>query len=282
MARRTILFCTILFLILACNLQLTAPESGGATVVVIPPTDTSTATITPSPTPKATPTETRPFIIEQTLYEGEKDYTCDPGGCWRDDGEVTGPPEHFYQNIEEDNPEIRALMDSIGLPEDIAADDAERWERVRGMWGWMSRKTVVIGTPEAEEPFAYLEELMQVPEEHWPSIADMAKVFARYDVLPLGACNSKAFTMATLLYRVGVRPESIAVAHSASAGGKQHLYLALHLDGRWIHVDPTCIRSHTVLAPAPENVGCTGADYAHPYDVVPLPGSRIQKPMLLE
>jgi hypothetical protein len=146
----------------------------------------------------------------------------------------------------------------------------------------MGRKTVVIGSPEAEEPWNYLQELTSVPQDHWPSIGEMAKVFARYGVLPLGACNSKAFTMATLLYRAGVRPDSITVAHSQAHDGTQHIYLALHLDGRWRYLDPTCIRSHSVLSPQPETVGCIGADYRHPYELEPLPGSQLSKPMLLE
>jgi hypothetical protein len=282
MTRRTIVLCSILLLALGCNFSLEMPELGGTTIVILP-TATSTATITLSPTPKATPTETRPFIVEQTLYEGERNYTCDPGGCWRDDGEVIDKPEFFYPGVEEDNPEIRALLDSFGLPEDIAADDAERWRRVRAVWEWMYRHTVVINTPEAEEPWNYLHELTsQGPVEDWPALGEMAKVFARYGVVPLGACNSKAFTIATFLYRFGVRPNAITVAHSRSANGKQHLYLALRLDGRWLYVDPTCIRSTPELDPQPHSIGCTSADYRHPYQLEPLPGSSFPKPMLLE
>jgi hypothetical protein len=275
MTRRTAVLVASLFLAsIACNLQLQAP---GATVTAASPIRPTIA--------EPTATETRVFpytIIEQTLYEGEKSYTCDAGGCWRDDGTNASPPEHFYPNIDEDNPEIRALLSPIGLPADVASDDAERWRRIRVVWDWMGGNTVVIGNPAAEEPWNYLNELTSSPEDHWPSIGEMAKVFARFSVLPLGACNSKAFTAATLLYRVGVRPESISVAHSQAHDGTQHIYLAFHLEGRWRYVDPTCIREHGALSPMPESVGCIGADYKHPYDLVPLPGSLLTKPMLLE
>jgi hypothetical protein len=109
----------------------------------------------------------------------------------------------------------------------------------------------------------------------------MAQVYARFGTLPVGACNSKAFTFATLLYRAGVRPDSITVAHTQAATGN-HLYLAARLDGRWRFVDPTCIPEHPALAAEPESVGCIGADYAHPYEIEPLPGSQLPKPMLLE
>jgi hypothetical protein len=292
--RAAILPATLLLASLACNLQTATQGATGAanpaskpaageTAVAQSPSPTSTAALSRSP--EATFTETRAFpyqIVEQTLFEGEKTYTCDAGGCWRDDGSAAGPPEAFFPDIEEDNEEIRALLLSIGLSQDVAGDDAERWRRVRGVWEWMSHKTVVIGTPEAEEPWNYLQELTAVPAKHWPSIGEMAKVYARFDVLPLGACNSKSFTAATLLYRVGVRPDSITVAHSQAHDGTQHIYLAFHLEGRWRYVDPTCIRSHPQLAPEPETVGCIGADYAHPYEIEPLPGSQLTKPMLLE
>jgi hypothetical protein len=272
--RAALVPAALILLSLACNLPLAATETAAAP-----------AAPAESPTPGPTATETRAFpypLVEQTQYEGEKTYTCDAGGCWRDDGIVGGPPETFYPNLEEDNGEIRALLNSIGLPQDVAGDDAERWRRIRWVWEWMSRKTVVIGFPEAEEPWNYLMELTSAPKDHWPSIGEMAKVFARYGVVPLGACNSKAFTAATLLYRAGVRPDSITVAHSKAHDGTAHLYLAFRLDGRWRYVDPTCIREHRTLAMQPETVGCIGADYKHPFEIEPLPGTHLPKPMLLE
>jgi hypothetical protein len=222
------------------------------------------------------------MIVEQTRYEGEKTYTCDAGGCWRDDGEIASGMDYFYPALDGNNDEIRALLNSIVLPADAAPDDAERWRRIAALWEWMSRKAVIIGEPAAVKPWNYLQELTTSPAEHWPSIGEMAKVFARFNVLPLGACNSKAFTTATLLYRVGVLPDSIAVAHTKAFEGTNHLYLAAHMNGRWRYVDPSCIREHSALAPQPESVGCIGADYQHPYELIPLPGSRLVKPMLLE
>ncbi len=286
MKRRTLLLFGIA-IALACNLPVAAP--GRNLPASATPAETAAAgpslTPTVTPTPEPTPTATRPFpypIVEQTRYEGEKTYTCDAGGCWRDDGAIASPPDYFYPELNGDNAEIRALLNSIGLPADAAADDAERWRRIGALWKWMSRKAVILGEPAAEEPWNYLMELTSSPAEHWPSIGEMAKVFARYNVLPLGACNSKALTLATLLYRVGVLPDSIAVAHSKAYEGTNHLYLAAHLDGRWRYVDPTCIREHNGLAPEPESVGCIGADYRHPFELIPLPGSLLTKPMLLE
>jgi hypothetical protein len=281
--------CAI-FLAAACNLQAgaefasTAASSGPkfSTPTSTVPADGSSPTPTDTPTPEASPTPTREYpytIREQTLYEGEKTYTCDPNGCWRDDGTVNDSPEYFYPDIGMENAEIDALLSSIGLPSSAAADNAERWRRIRELWKWMTRNTIIIGEPGYEEPWNYL---LELTPDRWPSIGEMAKVFARYNVLPLGACNSKAFTMATLLYRVGVLPDWITVAHSMAHNGTQHLYLGIQLDGRWRYLDPTCIREHTALAPQPETVGCVGADYAHPYELVPLPGSQLTKPMLLE
>ncbi|MBN1440198.1 MAG: hypothetical protein JW929_12390 [Anaerolineales bacterium] len=289
--RAVILPAGLILLSLACNLPSAARETAVAASLTAfaaapptsgAPTAAPTSTASASPAPQPTPTETQPHIVEQTLFEGEKAYTCDEGGCWRDDGILVGPPENFYPDIHEDNRDIRALLASIGLPAEEAPDNAERWRRIRGLWQWMTSHTIIINEPGYEEPWNYLHELASTPTHHWPSIGELAKVFARFGVLPLGACNSKSFTMATLLYRVGVLPDWITVVHSQAHDGTQHIYLGIHLDGRWRYLDPTCIRSHTALAPQPETVGCIGADYRHPYEVIPLPGSQLIKPMLLE
>jgi hypothetical protein len=124
-------------------------------------------------------------------------------------------------------------------------------------------------------------EIKKIPTEHWPSIGELAKVYDRYQVLPLGACNSKAFTFATLLYRVGVRPDAISVA-TAKTESAQHLFVVTRLEGKWFFIDPTCIPEHPVLSEDLESVGCIGADYVHPFQLEVLPGSLLQKPMLVQ
>jgi hypothetical protein len=102
---------------------------------------------------------------------------------------------------------------------------------------------------------------MKTPKDHWPSIGDQAKVFKRYNGLVWGACNSRAFTFATLLYRVGIQPDDLAVVIAQwKPEYSQHLYVVLRIENRWYYLDPTCSESHPALSDAPENVGCNTAD----------------------
>jgi hypothetical protein len=243
----------------------------------------ATPTDTPTPEPTATETRAEPYaIVEQTKYEGEKTYTCTPDGCWRDDGTITAPPEKFYPDIDADSPAIRALLGSIGLPTEEATDGAERWRRIRVVWEWMTREVVFANEFGGADPWKKLMEISSVPTDHWPTIGEMAEVWVRYGVLPVGACNSKTFTMGTLLYRVGVGRDSVAALSGRNTGLNRHFYTGVRVDGRWLHVDPTCIRDYTMLSAQPEAVGCTGTDYAHPFELATLPGSHLKKPMLLE
>jgi hypothetical protein len=138
------------------------------------------------------------------------------------------------------------------------------------------------GRPNREAAWDYLLILMKEPKDHWPSIGDMAKVFKRYGGLVWGACNSRAFTLATLLYRVGIRSDDMAVVISKwKPEYSQHLYVVLRIDSRWYYLDPTCNEGHPALADSPQNVGCNSADYTHPNSITPLPGSTLTKPMLV-
>ena len=136
---RIALISAVLIFVTACY-PAVAPGEGK--VSTPPATVAPSATQTVSPTTEPAAAQTRPFIVEQTKYEGAKAYTCDAGGCWRDDGAVTdAPPESFYPDIDADTPAVRALLASIGLPAGAAPDGAERWRRTREVWEWMTRET---------------------------------------------------------------------------------------------------------------------------------------------
>ncbi len=277
---RIALLSTVLIFVSACY-PAVAPGEGA--VSTSPATVAPSATQTESPTAKPAATQTRPFIVEQTKYEGAKTYTCDAGGCWRDDGAVTdAPPESFYPDIDADTPAVRALLASIGLPAGAAPDGAERWRRIREVWEWMTRETVIDGEKGSADPWDALMELSSAPSDHWPTIGEMAEIWRRFGVLPLGACHSKAFTMATLLYRAGIGRGEVASLAGRGFGLTQHFYVGVRVDGRWLYVDPSCIRQQMRLPPNPASFGCLDTDYRHPFSIQPLPGSRLAKPMLLE
>jgi hypothetical protein len=235
-----------------------------------------------SPSPAVSPTSSLsyPYILrEQTLFEGEILYTCEPDGCWREGGTIAGPPEYYYPELDRTNEEIARLIADIGLPTAPVMDDREAWERIRRVWAWLREQAVFPGDPGHPETWKYLIGLSRSP---WPSIGDMAEAYARFGKLPVDACNSKAFTFVTLLYRVGIGADRVSAATGliSNAG---HVYVVLQVEGRWRAVDPSCIRGHPELSQAPESVGCfDNMDYAHPTQLEPLPGSDFPSPMLAE
>ena len=116
-------------------------------------------------------------------------------------------------------------------------------------------------------------ELSSAPSDHWPTIGEMAEIWRRFGVLPLGACHSKAFTMATLLYRAGIGRDSVAALAGRGFGLTQHFYVGVRVDGRWCTVDPSCIRQQMKLSPDPASFGAFDTDYRHPFSIQPLPGA---------
>jgi len=73
-------------------------------------------------------------LQEDTPYEGKQDYTCDTNACWRSTGNLNSDRDYFYPDLNANNEEIRALLNSIGLPATQTMDDREKWLRVQTVW----------------------------------------------------------------------------------------------------------------------------------------------------
>jgi hypothetical protein len=290
----------LLLSLLACNLQsgsasqpgsmFVASKTGGGDSPTGISTDPLTATILiPSatlavPTIEPSPTIVTPYPLQETLkYESPKDYLCNADGCWRSDGRLMNTSDYFFPRPDESNPEIQALLTDIGLPASPASGEKEEWERVIVVWNWLAAHTRETTTPEAKSGMQYLISLStQASNSHWPTIAEWAKVYARFHFIPWEGCNYKAFFFAIILYRSGLSPDRFAVAETYwnAAHNGQHLYGIVRQSGKWYAVDPTCVQL-SGLSPTPESVGCLSADYAHPFGLMVLPGSVLTKPMLL-
>jgi hypothetical protein len=239
-----------------------------------------------------TSTELVPYTIEeQSRYDGIVEYECDNDGCWRVGGEPEYPSEYFYPDIEADNPDIQALLADIGLPNTLAVDDKEAWNRIAVVWTWLSRNTRYTATgPEAQEAHDYQRSLSTGSEPaQWMSIDDIAKVYARYSFLPwlsVGGCNEKALIFAALLYRCGIDPDTMAVAVSHwSLKGNQHLFVVFRSGDHWYYIDPTGIDPNAAptLNYEPKSIGSvSAADYEHPYTLCVLPGSTLTRAMLVK
>ena len=218
-------------------------------------------------------------IDEPTRYEGVLKYDCETDGCWRQGSEIVSPPEYYYPDIDAENAEIAALLSDIGLPADPVEDDAAAWQRMQALWAWLHEHVSYLGT--APEAWDYLKSLAG---DNWPSISNMAGAYFKYRTLPWGACNSKALTVVTLGYRVGLGPDRLAAAYFATADHSlQHFYVVFRSADHWFYLDPTCNLTSPSLAAEPASVGCLeDIDYEHPFTLALLPGSTLTRAMLVK
>jgi hypothetical protein len=278
----------VLFALIACTSACNLPAATSA--VPTPEQATVAATLPapadpPTPLPSATPVLPQTIQVD-TLYEGTKTYDCDTGGCWREDGKLEFTPEYYFTGIDRNTPEIQALLDSLGLPSTPAENDKVIWERTMLVWFWLNRNALDEDMSGGQEPWNFLNSIsyaLRPPK--FPSLENLAQVYARYGVIARSGCTDKALDFAMLLYRVGVPVDRMAVVIANWAPSRdvgQHLFVVLRLSGEWYSVDPTCTQVQPYLDSAPERVGCTSADYAHPYGIIVLPGSPLTKPMLVE
>lgn len=89
----------------------------------------------------------------------------------------------------------------------------------------------------------------------------------------------RAQTFATLLYRVGIPINRLAIAETRwKPTYSQHMYIVLRLGCRWFYVDPSV--NIPELPAEPNNIGGGTADYIHPNKLKVFAGSTLNKPML--
>ena len=227
----------------------------------------------------------RPAVItETTLYEGSKTYHTGSPVCtyWRDDGTINDNWDTFFPDIDEENSDIASMLSDIGLPSERTANDTETWRRTRVVWSWLHDHVITAGEPNYDECNAYRDTY-----DHWSSIDNMAYMFNQYGGFSWGTgactCMCGAQTLSTLLYRVGILPDRFAIAETrTSPEYSQHMYVVIRIGCHWYYIDPMCINSHPELSELPENAGCLPGDYMHPNDLKLLPGSTLEKPMMVQ
>ena len=247
-------------------------------------------------TPTATATATAiPFLGTlqlDTLYEGPQTYTCDAGGCWRQNAGTTHPPEYYFTGIDSDTPEVRALLQSLALPSEPTDEDGEIWARTQRIWQWLNLHAVdmVANNETADAKARQAVDTLSansygLKPPRFPMLQDYANSFLDFGVMARLSCTDRALNFAMLLYRAGVPVDRVAVVIANFAPTRdvgQHLFVVEYLGGEWYYIDPTCTNSHPALSAAPERVGCTSADYAHPYGITVLPGSTLTEAMLAD
>lgn len=220
---------------------------------------------------------------EETLYEGVQAYQCEGTTCWRVNGTVDRRVESFFPNIEASSPEIDAMLAAIGVPVDRTEDSQEIWDRARVVWEWLHSHSLSGSAADSARAFR-----SSLPS--WPSIQDFAFMFVTWGGHlwdPANGsfqctCMCRAQHYATLLYKVGVPPNRMAIAEARwKEDYSQHMYIVLQLGARWLFVDPSSTSSVPELPDWPSSVGTGTADYEHPNNLFTLPGSTLPSPMLV-
>jgi hypothetical protein len=293
MNNKALIPLVLLMALLACNLPaLTQPPTATVSVTL---TTSPAPSVTSTATPTVTATPPTPFLGTlqlDTLYEGPQTYTCDAGGCWRQDAGTTHAPEYYFTGIDQDSMQIRSLLQSVSQPSSRTDDDAEIWARTQRIWTWLNEHAVDMdannnaadaNTKQAVDTLYANSYGMKPP--HFPTLQDYADSLLDFGVMARLSCTDRALNFAMLLYRAGVPVDRVAVvianfAPTRDAG--QHLFVVEYLGGEWYYIDPTCTQVHPALSATPERVGCTTADYAHPYGITVLPGSSLTEAMLTD
>jgi hypothetical protein len=220
-----------------------------------------------------------PVIEEETLYEGTKDYRCDET-MWREDGTVLDDWDYTFPSMDEDTDDIRALIRSIGVPTGMTYVDSVIWDRVRTVWAWLKEHILSEDDPDYDAACDYHSSF-----DRWPSIGELALMFRLYGGFCWGercTCMCRAQIFASLLCRVGIPPNRMAIAGGRYNETAEHKYVVLQLGCHWYYIDPTDNRP--LLSETPENVAGVVdpvVDYTHPHGLTTVPGSTLRNPMLI-
>ena len=212
--------------------------------------------------------------LVETINEGLIHYAFDGTINYRTSGAVIeGDP--FFPNIDVQNATISTFLASIGAGTTETTVPSEMWNKAKTTWEWL----------EVNASFNTVDPLWQEASDFmmidgWPSIERIAMTYDQYGFLPWGTCMSRAQLYTTLLYRVGIPKDYLAIADTRwQLRYSQHDYTILYLQDRWIYLDPTYANityfpSFQYFTSVPI-VGGADRDYSHPYEAIRIPGSGI-------
>jgi hypothetical protein len=212
-------------------------------------------------------------MLVDTVNEGVREYSLEGACSSREDG-VVQEQASFFPEIEASSPTITAFLTQIVSDTTPSEVDAVIWQKAKDTWEWLQANAAYSpGDPTYD---AAMEFLMA---DGWPSIQRMADTFATYGILPWGTCMSRAQAFTTLLYRVGISKDRLAIAETRwQLRYSQHMYTILYLTQRWLHLDPIHIHvampGYTGFGSVPRG-GYSTWDYRHPRGIKVIPGANL-------
>jgi len=222
-------------------------------------------------------------LLVSTVNQGIRHYEFNGDFCYRSDGTIEDRSDYFYPDIDVNSEVIDTLMAAIGAGTDTAVSDLEIWNKCAITWAWL-QQNAWFNPSKAEWQDA--SEFMGNFNYGWYSIEGIATTYELYGFIPWSTCMSRAVVYTTLLYRVGVPKDRLAIVETKwRLRYSQHMYTIVYLADRWIFLDPssnyengpslgafegfTSIRKTSVWQP--DKV----TDYCHPHRILPLPGSSL-------
>lgn len=216
------------------------------------------------------------FLVE-TLYEGLQNYKFNGLYCYLDSG-IVSYDDYFFPDINAQSDTIDMFLEEIGTGIEPTVDDSLVWLKCTTLWYFLDNHASG-GPPDS---------LYQVADDFmhggvgWPSIDRISRTYYRYGMIPWGICTDKAIIFTTILHRLGILKNRLAVAYCRyNIGSYDHYYPMLYFANRWLYFDPQYC---TVPFPDYDDfssfpygwyIADPIPDYCHPFGVLAIPGSTI-------
>ncbi len=215
------------------------------------------------------------FLVE-TLNQGLVNYSLIGGYSRRGNGTVT---DFDFPNIDADNELIDSLLASIGTGSGQTEDDSLIWIKCSLVWEWLQTNARYINSYPGDPAVQAAWTFMMNYDDGYPSIEAIAATFDIYGFIVWGTCMSRAHILTTMLYKVGLSRNRVAIAETRwQLRYSQHMYTVIWLAHRWLYMDPSSIGSEFPAFDDFRSVptGYVGyMDYCHPYELMVIPGSSI-------
>ena len=176
------------------------------------------------------------YLVE-TINRGEKNYEFNGAFCVLSGGEVSDGAD-FFPDRDASNSTIVSFLALLGVGTNKTTVASEMWTKIKRTWEWLRDNALSDnGDPAWDQADALI-----AGGNGWPSIGLIAETYMTYGFIPWGTCMSRAQILTTLLYRVGIPEDRLAIAETCwKFRYSQHMYSIVYIANRWLYFDPTYI-----------------------------------------
>jgi hypothetical protein len=236
-----------------------------------------------------------PTVNVKTFYEGVLTYKLHTTGCYVRTGPKAVERMKSAKALSEKDAsfapfkrtaDVIALHKAVGVTVKPGATPEQVWEAARSIIDWHHKHA----RQDIDEYLAMMKADRPATSEDWPTIAQIARYYARKRELVYAACFSEAHLVFQLFRICGLPTEDFGIASArwVKAGDPkatpEHVYLGLRVSGDWYYIDPSAKLPppYAKRASVGRSVGLPpGCDYAHPHSFVVVAGARFQAIPLL-